>query len=115
METLARYLRTPGAWLPHSVAGVRDTIESIALLIIRGVLLWVVMPLVAVVWVLSAPVRLVTRHPLPLRCFLGWLDLNLIAVLERTILRPIAENPQSFVPWSLARTTEHRVGFTDLV
>ena len=94
---------------------MREAVELIALLVIRGVLLWIVLPLAAVVWFVSMPIRLITREPLRLRCFLGWVDLNLIALLERTVLRPLAVNPYSFVSWSDARTVEHRVRLTDLV
>ena len=80
-----------------------------ALLVVRGLLLWILVPMGFVLWLLvfgwSARVGL--------GAFLGWLDLNLAAALQRVMLRPI--NGQlplprvEFVPMRLVQSVSHRV------
>jgi hypothetical protein len=45
--------------------------------------------------------------------FLGWVDLNLVAAIEHSILRPLFREPR---PWTPARSmpeVTHRVGRLD--
>jgi hypothetical protein len=44
---------------------------------------------------------------------IGWADLNLVATIEHTILRPLALEPYPWLPPSAAREVTHRVGITD--
>ena len=64
---------------------------GVAVLLVRGVLLWVVVPLAVASWLLLAIV--LRRRGVTLGKFLGWVDLNLVAFLGRTILRPIVRAP----------------------
>jgi hypothetical protein len=84
-----------------------------ALLVIRGVLLWVLIPLGFLAWVVALP----WLHPrgISLGAFLGWIDINFVGVLERTVLRSLFRTPRQ--PWifstDIAAVT-HRVGKRDL-
>ena len=85
---------------------------SVALILlgIRGVLLWLVVPLSLIAWPCLWPI--LRRHNIRLAQFLGWVDLNLISAIEHSILRPLIRVP---FPWSSARelpTVTHRIGIT---
>lgn len=45
---------------------------------------------------------------------LGWVDLNLVALLERTILRPLFRSPIQWTPRRAMPEVTHRVGALDL-
>ncbi|WP_353827318.1 hypothetical protein [Agromyces sp. SYSU T0242] len=90
---------------------VRETlavVSVLALLTARGFLLWIVVPVGFVAWLLvgwafgTGPGQ-----------FLGWLDLNLIAALQRVLIRRVdGEWPMprvSFVPIGMLRSVRHRV------
>lgn len=87
-------------------------IAGLALLCLRGVLLWIVIPLAALAW-LPVSVRL-RRRGVKLGQFLGWIDLNLVAFLERTILRPLFCSPIQWTPTRAMPEVTHRVGALDL-
>jgi hypothetical protein len=87
-------------------------VAGLSLLIARGILLWIAIPLGFVGWVILTPWL---RAPgITLGQFLGWIDINLIAALERGVLRPLFRHPQ---PWTSARDiakVRHRIGKLDL-
>lgn len=87
-------------------------VAGLALLCLRGALLWVVIPLAALAW-LPVSVRL-RRRGVKLGQFLGWVDLNLVALLERTILRPLLRPPVQWTPTRAMPEVTHRVGALDL-
>ncbi len=87
-------------------------IAGLALLCLRGVLLWVIIPVATLVW-LPASVWL-RRRGVKLGQFLGWVDLNLIAFLERTILRPLFRSAIPWTPPRAMREVTHRVDAFDL-
>lgn len=67
---------------------VRLILGSVALLIFRGILLWVVVPLALLAWpvcVIVQGVRSGRRPPSPQAC-VRWADSALVAVLGNTIL-----------------------------
>jgi hypothetical protein len=82
------------------------------LLLVRGLLLWLLVPLALLVWVLGWPWW---RHQgVSIGAFLGWLDLNLIALLQRTLLRPLFRaTRRPWVPVSEAHEVDHRIAFLD--
>lgn len=85
----------------------------IVLLYLRGLLLWVLVPLGFLVWVVGA-VWLVPRGA-TLRSFLGWLDIQLVVTLQLSILRPFFSEPSiSEVRFADIATLGHRVGALDL-
>lgn len=87
--------------------GLRGFLAGFSLLLIRGVLLWVVVPLGVVFWLLLWPYLRFKR--VRLGQLLGWIDLNLVAFIERTILRRLLPDR---VPWTPARalpSISHRI------
>ena len=87
-------------------------VVALALLCLRGVLLWVVVPLGSLAWLAGWPAW--HRRRVKLAQFLGWLDLNLIAVLERSLLRPFVKDPLARVPLARAHEVTHRISSMDL-
>ena len=87
-------------------------VTGIAFLVLRGVLLWVVIPLAFVLWVI---VRLSggDRSDLSLRTVVGWADLNLCAALSRSLLRPMVIRPLEWTPWRDVESVSHRVSPLD--
>ena len=85
---------------------------GIVLLFIRGVLLWVVIPVAACAWVLGA--RWLSPRGVRFGHFLGWVDLNLVAFLARIVLRPFFRAPPPWVPASIMSQVTHRVTGLDL-
>ncbi len=80
-----------------------------ALLLVRGLILWIVIPVGFVLWLLVFG-WLLRVGP---GQFLGWLDVNLIAALQRVLIRPVGgELPMpivEFVPFRMLRSVSHRV------
>ena len=64
-----------------------SALAGLTLLAVRGVLLWVVVPVATLCW-LPASFWL-RRRGVHFGQYLGWLDINLVACLERTALRPL--------------------------
>jgi hypothetical protein len=99
--------REPSA---ESASGAKHTLPQIGLLLIllvRGVLLWIVVPISIGWWLLATPIDALTGRPhVRLAQTIGWADLNLIALLTLGRLVP-------FVSWSQASKVEHRVSLVD--
>ncbi|GAA1822512.1 hypothetical protein [Agromyces salentinus] len=84
-------------------------VAALALLVLRGLLLWILIPLGFVLWLVifgwSARVGLGT--------FLGWLDLNLTAALQRALGLPVrgkgSKRSAEFVPMRLMQSVKHRI------
>ena len=92
---------------------VRDAVAVFLLLCIRGLLLWIALPLAFLVWLVRLPYGVLTRRSAGLGAVAGWFDLNLIAAIERSVLAPIATTRQDFVRWGDLADVEHRVHWTD--
>lgn len=84
-----------------------SALAGFALLAIRGVLLWVMIPLATLFWLPSS--FWLRRRGIDLGRFLGWTDLNLVACLQRTILRPLFRAPLPWVPARSMPQVTHRV------
>lgn len=94
-----------------SGAGSRQRFAGgLVLLAVRGLLLWVVVPLGVVAWPL---VVLSRRRAVRLGQFLGWLDLNLTSAIQRTIARPFFEAPLPWTPFDAAAGLTHRIRLLD--
>jgi len=102
-------------FLRGTVTWVKDSLAALILLLVRGFLLWLVVPVAALVGVVLKPYRRTMRRPIKIRQLIGWADLNLIAFLERGVLRTLFPNPQPFVPWAEVAHVTHRVNFLDPV
>ena len=86
---------------------------GLALLLARGLLLWLVLPLTCLWWLLGLP--LWRRRSVTLAQLMGWTDLNLIACLERGPLRIFIRNPLKWISITDASRVDHRVNLLDLM
>ncbi len=92
-----------------SLIGLSD-IAALVLLLSRGLLLWLVVPLGSIVWALVIS----WRGKVSLGQFLGWLDLNLVAALQRSLLRLLLQRPTvEFQPLRNMAGTTHRMRTSD--
>lgn len=83
------------------------------LLLVRGLLLWLVVPLGVPAWpVIALAFR---RRGLGLGEFLGWLDLNLTSSIQRSVVRPFFDSPIPWTPFSDAAGLTHRIRLLDPV
>ncbi len=88
-----------------------SAIGGVLVLASRGLLLWVVVPVASVVWLAVAlPLR---KRGVTFFQYLGWVDLNLIAFLQRGPLRPLVRRPASFVPSIDMPSVAHRLRTAD--
>ena len=103
-------IESTGTPLRMATVGV---IPGLLLLILRGILLWIVIPLAFLAWLLLLP-WLHSRR-VTVGQFLGWVDNNFIAALQRSVLRPLFQSPPQH--WIRAHDIErvtHRIGKLDL-
>lgn len=86
-------------------------VAGLVLLLIRGALLWLVVPVAVVAWIVGWPFFRYRK----VRCaqLLGWADLNLIAAIEHTLLRPLIRSRLPWIPPSAMSTVSHRIGLAD--
>lgn len=79
-------------------------VGQLAILFLRGLLLWVVVPLAALSWIALGPLTTAS-----LGACVGWFDLNLVVLLQRIVFLPSTrEPPLAWVSLSKMKTTEHR-------
>jgi len=88
-----------------------SVVGGIAVLFVRGLLLWLVVPMAAIVWPILA--LWLRRGGVTFGGYLGWLDLNLISCLQRTILRPLVRAPVDWVPARDMARVVHRLRAVD--
>ena len=89
-------------------------IGGLLVLTIRGFLLWLIVPLGWVAWILASP--WLFKRRVSVGQFLGWIDINLIVLIQRGLLRPLY--PTSTTPWIPPRDisrVKHRVHVNDLL
>lgn len=84
-----------------------SVVGGLLVLFARGVLLWVVVPIASLVWVLVA-IRL-RRRGVTFGQYLGWVDVNLVAFLQRTLFRPVVRSRTPFVPPLEIPSVSHRL------
>lgn len=68
-----------------------DAVEGFAILVVRGLALWIVLPIAVAVWLVTLPVRSVRRRVLDrphasLSAYLHWADDVLVCLLERLVM-----------------------------
>jgi hypothetical protein len=86
-------------------------VGSLLLFWIRGLLLWILVPVTTLGYVF---VGLGWRsYGVTLARTLGWEDLNLIATLQRIALRPFFNERTHWVPIRDVPRVTHRIRFTD--
>jgi hypothetical protein len=89
----------------------RRFIGGLVLLTVRGLLLWVLVPLGVLVW--PFVVVLSRKRRVRLGQFLGWLDLNLTSALQRTVVRPFFDAPIPWTPFDEVAGLTHRIRLLD--
>jgi hypothetical protein len=88
-------------------------VGTLVLITVRGLLLWLLVPLALVLWpFLAIPLR---RRGVDIGRFLGWLDLNLISAIQRTVAQPFYEAPIPWIPLSAAPGLRHRIHTIDAI
>ena len=85
-------------------------LRGLALLTIRGTLLWILVPLAAITWALAAIPLLIRGTRTGPRRFVRWFDLNLIALLSRALRLDVR---QPFVSLTERDVASHRVRLVD--
>ena len=94
---------------------MRRALSPLMILVLRGVLLWLVIPVTVVAWVVTYPVAVLLGKGVRLPQVLGWADLNLIAALQRLLPARQVEARVAFVGWQQIGSVTHRIGFADPV
>jgi hypothetical protein len=90
-----------------------EAIAGFVLLLVRGLLLWLVIPLAFISWLLLAPARALLGRPyVAPGKVIGWADLNLIAAIGQLLVRPFGRRVD-FTPWSELMSVDHRVSLID--
>lgn len=87
-------------------------IATLLLLIVRGLILWLVIPLTLLWWLLTWPI--LQKRKVSLAQLLGWVDLNLVAAIERSILRPLIRSPLPWTPVKALPDVSHRINWSAL-
>ncbi len=88
-------------------------VRGLLLLALRGVLLWLVVPLAVLTWILLWP--MMQRRNVRIGSLIGWADLNLIAALQRSLFRFGTKDPLPWTPWAKLPEVTHRVRSIDPV
>lgn len=103
----------PSCLLERSLMKLREGIAWLAVLIVRGLALWLLIPLAALAWLLLH----VWVQKASLRQAVGWYDVNLIATLVSGPFQPLvsSERRPAFMGLSEMRTsTAQRIPWFDL-
>ena len=86
---------------------------TLLFLCLRGILLWLVIPIACCVWLVILVARLILHKPyLAVGKIVGWADLNLSAVLGQVLLRHLGHR-LPFISWSQVNQVNHRVHLVD--
>lgn len=81
---------------------------ALLVLVSRGILLWLVVPVAVLTWLIALSWRNASRIELG-QC-VGWFDLNLWAVLQRFVFGLLIREPSiRYVPWRDMPEVAHRV------
>jgi len=83
----------------------------LTLLFVRGFFLWLQIPLVTLWWLLTFP--LWHRRHVSLGGLLGWADINFIALVDKSILRPFVKDRMKWLPVKAAGSVTHRISTLD--
>jgi hypothetical protein len=92
--------------------GVRG-VGGLLLLFVRGLLLWIVVPIGFIAWAATCPWQI--KRKVALGQFFGWIDSNMIIAIERSVLRPFFAAPtHRWVPIKDRDQVKNRIGVLDL-
>ena len=97
----------------HRLDSGLEAIALFVLLVVRGWLLWLVIPLAFLGWLVMSPIRVVLSKPyIALGKLIGWMDMNLTAAIGKVLVRPFGRR-SDFTPSSRVLSIEHRVSIID--
>ena len=97
----------------HRLGSGLEAIALFVLLVVRGWLLWLVIPLAFLGWLVMSPIRVMLSKPyIALGKLIGWVDMNLTAAIGEVLVRPFGRR-SDFTPWSRVLSIEHRVSIID--
>lgn len=90
-----------------------EAVALFTLLVVRGWLLWLVIPIALLGWLVTSPIRLILGKPyITAGKLIGWADMNLTAAIGQMLVRPFGQR-SDFTPWSKVLSVEHRVSIID--
>ena len=94
-------------------SGLAGYFGAVLLFVLRGVLLWLLVSLGALLWVFTLQAA---RTPgVTIGAYLGWLDNNAVFLLQRGPLRPFFPIPTlRWMPGRLKNGVSHRIRGKDL-
>jgi hypothetical protein len=93
--------------------GGPEAIALFVLLVVRGWLLWLVIPIAFLGWLVMSPIRLTLGKPyITPGKLIGWADMNLTAAIGQVLVRPFGQR-SDFTPWSKVQSVEHQVSIID--
>lgn len=97
----------------HRLGSGLEAIALFVLLVVRGLLLWLVIPIAFLGWLVISPIRLALGKPyITPGKRIGWADRNLTAIIAQVLARPFGRR-SGFTPWSRVPSVEHRVSIID--
>lgn len=89
---------------------VLDPVPALLLLLIRGILLWLLIPIAVLMWIVLHS----WGQNSSLGACVGSYDINMCAALQRSLLRPLIPDPTvDYVPLSKMTEVTHRITFLD--
>lgn len=95
-----------------SIQPILNLAAGVILLSVRGILLWVVIPVATLLW---APIQLTYWDKrITVGQVIAWADINFIALIQHTILRPLNTKPLAWIPARELPNIKHRVKIIDL-
>ena len=87
---------------------------ALALLAIRGFLLWLVIPLGTLAWAVSF--QALRTPAVTLGAYLGWIDNNIAFLLVNgPFSMSFPNSPVRWIPSANRAAVKHRIGFSDLL
>lgn len=82
-------------------------IGALLLLFVRGVLLWLIVPVGFLIWLLTF------WRGASCGQVIGWVDWNCIAAIQRTLVRPFLPSRLPWIAWRDRRDVSHRPTLLD--
>jgi len=90
-----------------------EAIALFVLLVVRGWLLWLVIPIAFLGWLVMSSIRMTLGKPyITPGKLIGWADMNLTAAIGQVLARPFGRR-SDFTPWSRVLSVGHRVSIID--
>lgn len=79
--------------------------------LLRAFLLWIYVLIAVLFWPIALILARGAKTAIPE--FVGWVDLNMVAMLQRTLFRPFIKNRIAWTPFSQVADVRHRPSWFD--